>query len=138
MDQISDRGVEAQSVVVIGALLRRLGGLARQHNSVSAAAFDRDGRRLDDQSGYALQETGDTVKARVGPLDVLLWRSDEHLVDAAGVCALLGDQLIPRDAAAGRLRHHLTQALDHALVEQPHERLRWLRPGPRLAAPPCR
>ena len=94
LHQVRDGGVEPQRVVVVGHFLHRLRRLARKRGCVRAAALDRHGCRFDDQAPDALQETRDAVETRVGPFDVLLGRTDEHLVDAAGVCTLLSDQLI--------------------------------------------
>src|SRR5206468_7402487 len=77
----------------------------------------------------AVQEPERPGHAVLGPLRLLLGRSDEERVEPDGVRAELLDQLVGRDGVSAGLRHLLdlpgrrVDARDHSLIE---EALEWL------------
>jgi hypothetical protein len=59
----------------------------------------------------------------VRPLDLFLWRRDEHHVQAQRIGAVLLDHVVGIDHVPLGLRHDLAVLEDHALGQQPRERL---------------
>ena len=70
-----------------------------------------------------LKKTHGASDRGIRPLDILVGRTDEHLVDARGVSAISLHQVVRRNAVSFGLRHDHAAPLDHPLSEEPGE---WL------------
>ena len=70
----------------------------------------------------APQEPDAPLEARVGPLDFVLRRRDEHHVEAQGVGAVAPDHVVGIDDVALRLRHDVAVLQHHPLRQQARER----------------
>ena len=79
--------------------------------------------QLVDEPPDARQKAEAAFEPRIGPLNFLFRRRDEHDVQAQRVRAELLDHVVGIDDVALRLRHHLAGVEHHALRQQPREGL---------------
>src|SRR5258708_34817945 len=92
--------VEAKSFVVFGHFSNRLVLAPAKYRARSIRSSDLERVWRVDQTPDVLEETHRTGDGGVRPFDVLVGRTDEHLVDAGRVGTIPGSEVVGRHAIA--------------------------------------